>query len=652
MTPLLELRNLSIRYGRDEIVRNLSFEIRPGESFGLVGESGSGKSSVANAVISDMPHLMHASGEVLFQGHNLLTATPAEMRALRGRRIGFVQQDPGASLNPTMRIGHQLTEALDGSDLTRSARLERAAELLHRVGLHDASGIMQRFPHQLSGGQQQRVMIAMALLPQPELILMDEPTSGLDITVEAAIAELIGDLRRDFGTSFLFISHNLHLVSNSCDRVGVLYAGDLVEQALAREIFARPRHPYTQGLVACLPGQGAPMRPIRGHVPAPWERGAGCLFASRCDHTRAGICDRAQTPQEAETADHLVLCARQGEVVAPRPCDFAARSVTPGASLALDLRDLRKSFPLRGGGQFMATKDVSLRLREGEILGVVGESGSGKSTIAKMIAGFETATAGQILIEGEDVAQIRVRSRSPGMLRKIQMVFQNPDSTLNPSHTVGWALRRAIRKLDGTARRRLDTAARVTELLRLVALRPEIAARKPRALSGGQRQRVAIARALAAHPRVLLADEAVSALDVSVQASIIELLQDVRATTGTAIVFISHDLALVRQISDRVVVLFNGKPMEIGTSDQIYHGPYHPYTEALLSAAEGQSTLAMIDAKAAGPGCPFAARCPRSLGDLCRTTAPDYQEADEGHLIYCHIPRAELQALQEAGLAA
>lgn len=649
MTALLDVSHLRISFGGDEIVRDLSFSIRPGESYGLVGESGSGKSSVANAIIGGLPRQARATGKVIYNGQDLLTASASDLRALRGARIGFVQQDPGASLNPTMRIGRQLIETLERSGMPRSARIEAAATMLTRVGFDNAYHIMERYSHQISGGQQQRIMIAMALLPQPDLILMDEPTSGLDVTVEAAVVDLIGDLRRSFGTSLLFISHNLHLVSKACDRVGVLYAGDLAEQAPAAHIFEAPHHPYTQGLVRCLPGQSPVLKPIRGHVPAPRERGAGCLFASRCDYAVPAVCNAPQHPHQ--TADgHAVLCGRWNEIPSFEiPKAFHRTSDISLGKPILELDHLVKSFGARNRPALVVTKDISLQVRESEILGLVGESGSGKSTIAKMVGGFETATAGRILIDNEDIGHQPVRRRKDALLRKIQMVFQNPDSTLNPSHTVGWTLARSVRRLGEGRTDRRQVKARVVELLRLVALLPEITHRRPRALSGGQRQRVAIARALAADPKVLIADEAVSALDVSVQASIIQLLQDVRRKTGTAIVFISHDLALVRQISDRIVVLFGGKPMEIGDAEQVHQRPFHPYTEALLSAQQAealQKRAAAATASSGEGGCPYAGRCARIIGEICRTTAPTYQQAASGHEIYCHIPPARLLELQ------
>lgn len=652
MSPLLQVENLSLTYGADQVVRNLSFAIGRGESFGLVGESGSGKSSVANVIIGDLPKIARARGSIRYDGMDLLSASQDQLRALRGRRIGFVQQDPGASLNPTMRIGRQLAEALEHSSTSTKARGERAAEMLSRVGFDNPGAIMARYPHQISGGQQQRVMIAMALLPQPDLILLDEPTSGLDITVEAAVISLIAELRAQFGTSLLFISHNLNLVAKACDRVGVLYAGDLVEEAPASKVFEAPRHPYTQGLVKCLPGNNTVLQPIRGHVPSPQERGPGCLFGSRCAHHACNPCD---TPVETVVLDpwHRVRCARLEHIPAlARQTASAQHDTVNERPPAVTIRQLRKSYPASGNENFVANDGIDLEIRQGEILGLVGESGSGKSTLAKIIAGFDVATSGTIMVGGTDIAKLPVRKRSSALLRQVQMVFQNPDSTLNPTHTVGWALGRAVRKIEAEQSRRKDLAGRVRELLGLVALLPSLGGRKPRALSGGQRQRVAIARALAAHPRLLLADECVSALDVSVQAAIIELLQDIRTRTGTAILFISHDLALVRQISDRIVVLFRGKPMEIGSASQVYSLPLHPYTEALLSAdqhrlADVRPAVAEQVTKLAG--CPYVSRCGRVVGDICRTQAPTYQRAASGHEIYCHIPPERLLQLQQNG---
>lgn len=654
MNSLLQIENLSLLYGGDHVVRDLSFTIGRGESFGLVGESGSGKSSIANAIIGDLPKIAKARGAIRYDGIDLLGAGPEQLRALRGRRIGFVQQDPGASLNPTMRIGRQLLEALENSGATASARRERATDMLSRVGFDNPDAIMARYPHQISGGQQQRLMIAMALLPQPDLILLDEPTSGLDVTVEKAVINLIAELRAQFGTSLLFISHNLNLVAKVCDRVGVLYAGDLVEEAPAASVFETPRHPYTQGLVNCLPGYSAVLQPIRGHVPTPQERGPGCLFGPRCGHHRVDPCD---SPFETVSPNpsQRVRCARLDDVP-----DFVKQSEVPQDRVveqgqpAVIIRQLRKSYPATGKENFVAVDNIDLEIRQGEILGLVGESGSGKSTLAKIIAGFDAATSGTVMIGDTDVSKLPVRKRDPALMRQIQMVFQNPDSTLNPSHTIGWALGRAIRKLEARSGRRVTMRERVSVLLGLVALLPGLASRRPNALSGGQRQRIAIARALAGQPRLLLADECVSALDVSVQAAIVELLQDIRNRTGTAILFISHDLALVRQISDRIIVLFRGKPMEIGSASQVYSLPRHPYTEALLSAEEqGPATTRQQTREplvTGNKGCPYAQRCGRVVGEICWTQPPPYQVAANGHEIYCHIPPDQLLDLQRGAV--
>jgi len=670
---LLELQDLSVAYGgrrgETRVVRGVSFALRAGEAMGIVGESGCGKSTVALTIVRYLGRGGRiAGGRILFEGRDLATLDAAALRDLRGRRVAMVYQDPMASLNPVMTVGRQLIEVPmihDGAG--RRAARARALAMLEEVKLADPEAVMERYPHQLSGGQQQRIVIAMALIAEPALLIMDEPTTGLDVTVEAAVLELVRDLRRRHHSAILFISHNLGTVAGVCDRIGVMYRGELVEDGPVRRIFADPRHPYTRGLLDCLPTVGrdkrqAPLVPIAGQLEPPWQRAPGCGFAARCPHVEAGRCTTAPIPLAPFASEHRVACVRAGELpaYARRRADGAAVTAVRVATPVVATEHLgkvyvprrrrlgRRRWPVR------ALNDVEVSAARRQTLAIVGESGCGKSTLAKVLAGIETATEGRVALDGVEVGRLGIDRRGRQLKRKLQMVFQNPESTLNPSHTVGYAIGRALKRLRGGATRDIDAA--VARLLETVKLAPDMAARVPRQLSGGEKQRVAIARALASDPDVVVADEPVSALDVSVQAAIINLLTELQASHGTTLVFISHDLSVVRYLADHVAVMYLGSVLEHGPVERVFTPPYHPYTEALLAA------VPVPDPERAGPrvvlegtiprarevprGCPFATRCPRKVGAICDDTPPPVQRLEGEHRIACHIPAPELAALQ------
>ncbi len=508
----------------------------------------------------------------------------------------------------------------------------------------------------------------MALIAEPALLIMDEPTTGLDVTVEAAVLDLVRELRRRHDTSILFISHNLGTVVRVCDRVGVMYAGELVEEGSIRQVFGRPAHPYTRGLLDCLPSVGhdkrsAPLVPIAGQVSQSRVRVPGCQFAPRCPHVEPGRCTSgaivaAAIPDEPR---HRVQCVRAAEL--PRwerrrllASDIAEQSA---GGPAVTVTDLRKAYEPRARifgsarAPVLALNGVDLTAMKGRTLAIVGESGCGKSTLAKVLVGLETASAGRVDLDGRDVAKTPVEKRPLALKRSLQMVFQNPDSTLNPSHTVGYAIGRALRRLRGLSP--ADTAAEVARLLDVVKLPREFAARRPDQLSGGQKQRVAIARALAGEPEVMIADEPVSALDVSVQASVINLLNEIQAEQGATLVFISHDLSVVRYLADHVAVMYLGTVAEVGSAEDVFKPPYHPYTEALLSAVpvpdpDASGTRIILEgslpsATELAQGCPFSSRCPRRIGSICDETAPPTRELARGHRITCHIPIEDLVRL-------
>ena len=662
---LLSIRNLRVEYttarGTVAAIPEFSLDIAQGESFGLVGESGCGKSTLIMAIMGYMGRNGRvAAGEILFEGRDLVRASAEEWRAIRGGRIAIVYQEPATALNPSMTIGQQLMEvpiAHDGASMA-DARA-RAARVLADVHLPDPDSVMRRYPHQLSGGQKQRVVIAMALLANPSLLLLDEPTTGLDVTVEAAVLDLLNELRGKYGTALFYISHNLGVIAQVCDRIGVMYAGKLVEDAPAAELFATPRHPYTRGLLGSLPRPGAdkhthPLVSIPGVVPAAGRAPESCGFLTRCALARPGVCDAAPVPMLAASPGHLVRCARWRDVGEPAPAvapGVASHVAARDAELVMRAEQLSRIFPV-GKRRLLANDRLTLSARRGHVLAIVGESGSGKSTFAKVLAGLDAATSGTLDVLGDDVAGKPVRKRSAAKVAAVQMVFQNPDGTLNPSHPVGWPLARALRKF-GVARERKDVDARVAALLDMVRLPPSLRHALPRQLSGGQKQRIAIARAFAGNPELLVADEPVSALDVSVQAAVINLLLRIQAEHGTTLVFISHDLGLVRYLADEVVVMYLGQVMESGPVAALFDPPYHPYTEALLSAVPvPDPTLRTTRIRLEGeipsplnvpPGCRFATRCPRKLGAECDTTPPPARDAGNDHVIHCHIPLERLR---------
>jgi peptide/nickel transport system ATP-binding protein len=667
--PLLEIRNLRIEYrGRYEsvvAVPNVSLTIAPGESYGLVGESGCGKTTTAMAVMGYLGGTGRVtSGSIRFDGEEIVGARPEQLRAIRGRRVAMVYQEPMSALNPVKTIGAQLAEVPRrhlGS--SKAEAREMCAAMLENVRLPDPLAMLKRFPHQLSGGQQQRIVIAMALLARPALLLLDEPTTGLDVTVEAAILDLIADLRRQYGTSLLYISHNLGLIASACDRVGIMYSGEMIEETDTKSLFREPRHPYTQGLLGCIPGIGSAkgsraLSPIPGHLPSPAERPQGCWFGPRCAHFQVAKCGgESISLASAGNKNHLVRCVRWQDLTRESVASGGDAIVAGDHKTALSVTDVSKRYLLNGGRRTVqANEEISFEVGKGEIMGLVGESGCGKSTLARMLVGLEGATSGSIEYEGVDLARLPARKRARNMLKSIQMVFQNPDSTLNPSHSVATPIRRALRKFGGYK----DKAAielRLQELLQLVRLPPELAKRRPAQLSGGQKQRIAIARAFATNPSLIVADEPVSALDVSVQAAVITLLLDIQKEHQSTMLFISHDLALVRHIADRIVVMYLGRVMEKGHAEEIFAPPYHPYTEALLSAVHSpdasvkQQERIRLTGETPSPinlpsGCRFASRCHRKIGEICDTVAPPVRRASASHEIACHISLEELRTMR------
>ncbi len=691
---VLSVNNLSICYKTRKAlvkaVRDVSFNIHRGETLGIVGESGCGKSTVSFGIVDFLgANGLITGGSVLFEGQELVGRSQRELNRLRGDRIAMVYQDPMAALNPTVRVGEQLTEVLTSHrDISLPEANKQCVAMLKRVHMPDAERVMDRYTHQLSGGQQQRVVIAMAMLNNPSLLIMDEPTTALDVTVEAAVLDLVEDLKRDFNTGILFISHNLGVVARVSDKVCVMYAGQVVEIGRVTELFKKPSHPYTKGLMRCVPRlgtdkAGSKLHPIPGRVPHPLKRPENeCIFVPRCSYS-TDKCVQSWPGLYEVLPDHLSRCFYAEKVLKDSLKERAGKDKKAVSADAeeqpdetlLDVdnlkvyyeqesKSIRSLFGLDEPQYVKAVDDISMEVAKGKTLGIVGESGCGKSTLVKGIIGLEEITDGEIDFLGVDIA-LPVDERQIETIKDIQMVFQNPDATLNPAYTVGRQIARPIRRF-GTVPKN-QAKAEVIRLLQAVRLGASYYDRYPRQLSGGEKQRVGIARALASRPDMVICDEPVSALDVSVQAAVLNLLLEIQKMLGTTLIFIAHDLSVVRFFSDDVAVMYLGQIMEMGPAETIYAPPYHPYTEALLSAVpipdpEAEQKNIRISGNvpsALNPpsGCRFHTRCPRRSmlpdnGMICETEVPPWRPVSEGHHILCHIPLEELRKIDSVVSAA
>jgi peptide/nickel transport system ATP-binding protein len=667
--PALSVEDVEIVYrvrGRDrEVVRGISLEIERQGSYGLVGESGCGKSTAALSIVRYLPRNGRVtSGSINVAGQDVLALRGEALRRYRRDIVSMVYQNPGSALNPSLRVGRQVAEVFSLRGASRSDAHERSLGALREVHIADPEKVLRRYPHQLSGGMQQRVVIAMALATNPSLLILDEPTTGLDATVEAEVLELIAELQQRHSTAVLFISHNLGVIRKMCARVGVLYAGELVEEGPAEEILHNPRHPYTVGLLRCIPRGGlrkdrGKLDTIPGFLPPIGAELPACVYVHRCALAE-DIC-REQKPADFRIGPrHTSRChfhERAQELpraTADVPVSTAMdRTATP----LLKVDDLAKTFH-QDGHDIKALAGVSALLWPGETLGLVGESGSGKTTFARTLLGIVESSSGSVEVDGH-VLPPRLAERSSHDVAALQIVFQNPDSALNRRHTVRRMLKRTLAKLAGVGGGAADK--RAEELVGQVRLPERALATRPTGLSGGQKQRVAIARAFAGEPRLVVCDEPTSALDVSVQAAILNLLVDLQGSKQTSYVFISHDLGVVRYLSDRIAVLYLGRLMELGPAETVFDPPHHPYTEALLSAVpniegEQRSRIALAGEipSAADPptGCVFHTRCPRFLGEICETQEPPLVEVEPDHAMRCHIPIDELRRLQASEPAA
>ena len=660
----LSVENIEITYrvrGRPvRVVRDVSFRVGRGESYGLVGESGNGKSTIALAVVRYLARNGRVTaGGISVDGRDVLAMNSSALREYRAKTVSMVYQEPGRALNPTIRVGRQVAEVYEIAGLPRAQALDRAREMLEKVQIADPGHVMQRYPHQLSGGMLQRAVIAMALAAEPSLLILDEPTTALDATVEAEVLDLISMLRSEFGTSLLFISHNLGVIAKMCDRVGVLYAGEMVEEADAGQVFKDPRHPYTVGLLRCIPRRDMlkahrALDTIPGSLPSPGLVAPGCIFADRCGLVEERC--RVEPPPlyEAGPGRHSRCHFHERAQTLPRhtPPELAAPERQAQGSTLINVAGVSKTFRTAGETVY-GLVGVDLELRAGETLGLVGESGSGKTTFARVLIGLSSPDDGaEITLDSERLAPLATK-RTRAQQKALQIVFQNPDSALNRRHSVRRLITRALSRLGGYRGEAL--LERLRALISEVRLSERHLSMRPVQLSGGLKQRVAIARAFAGDPRIVICDEPTSALDVSVQAAILNLLNDLQRREDVSYLFISHDLGVVRYLSDRIAVLYLGRVMEIGPAEAVFSGPHHPYTEALLSAVPTleDTTRERIRLEgeipsAANPpsGCVFHTRCPRYLGDVCKTTEPPLHESEPGHGIKCHIPIDELRRLQ------
>jgi len=671
--PLIQVKDLSVGFTSRAgdtlpILRNIDLSLQKGESIGLVGESGCGKSTLALAMMGYLKtglRVLH--GESDFKGRNVFDLDQRALEDIRGGDLALIPQNAGQSLTPTMRIGEQINEALLlHTNFSKDQWRKRCIEVLTQVRLPQPDVLLERYPHELSGGQQQRVAIAMALAGEPDVLLLDEPTTGLDVTTQAHVLELLRSLAQETGTAMVYVSHDLGAIAQVCDSVVVMYAGEIVLHGTTRQVLKHPDHPYARGLLSSIPRikQAVVPASMPGRPPAPGGAGNGCGFVDRCPLAEQRC--RDERPElEPGKAGELVRChfyQRLEHLPLPELPVRHERIDLDKADSILRLQDVAISYHkpgifekfLRRQPRVPSTVDrIDITIRKGETIGLVGESGSGKSTILRAIAGLQPPLTGSIDFETATNLNTPVDGRAKDTLRRIQLIFQNPDSSLNPRHTVGEILAQPLKLYFGLQEEALRE--RIEALLTRVRLRVDYIGRLPSQLSGGEKQRVAVARAFAAEPDLVLCDEVTSALDVSVQAAVLELLTELQADRGTTYIFVSHDLAVVRAVADRVAVLYQGRLCEIGPAENVYGQPSHPYTEALLGAVlepdpDIRPRLVAEDIVELSPpprGCPFQRRCARRVGEICDNETPPWQTAGQGHAIACHIPLDELQAMQK-----
>ncbi len=678
MAPLLELEDLHteirMRSATVHALEGVSLSLEAGECLGIVGESGCGKTMTALSIMQLLPPGGHITGgKIVLNGQEISSLSDDQMRHVRGNEIGMIFQDPMTSLNPTMTIGDQISETVKlhrGAD-AKTAR-ERAIEVLQLVGMPRPAERVGNYPHQLSGGMRQRVMIAMALACEPKLLIADEPTTALDVTIQKQILELIDDLRKRLGMAVILVTHDLGVIAGRADRAAVMYAGRVVETTSTLRLFGNPRHPYTEALFGALPEKAvegaARLYNIPGMPPDLTRPPQGCKFAARCRYAQDS-CRQDEPPLAGDVPGHEYRCfypvgsvsddagVADLKVTGPVSLEDVAGAAVNGGGFLLTADHLVKSFAVTAGavlqrkvGEVSAVADVSFGIRPGKTFGMVGESGCGKTTIGRLIVGLETATSGSIVLDGEDLARLNNRERRR-RATKVQLMFQDSYASMDPRMRVGPILREPL-AIQGVGSRR-DQQQKVAAILDQVGLPASAVERYPHEFSGGQRQRLGLARALILNPKLLVADEPVSALDVSIQAQILNLMRDLQRDLGLTYLFISHDLSVVRYLAETIGVMYLGKMVEVGPSEEVYHFPVHPYTRGLIDTVpvanpvkargrEEQGVAGELPSAIDPPsGCRFRTRCPRAQ-DICAEQEPPLRPfTAAGHLAACHFPLRE-----------